>query len=325
MKVQASIADEQEILAQTLRHFDLPSGLSCELFSRGTQDCYRLFGEGFEYFLKVYHTEDSAEQLALRFYIAQQLSHQGIAIALPFLTKDKELLLALSYPEGTRVGVLYERATGDAVQWPNVSQRRALGRALASFHIASESLSHPQAAQSLAFGDFQQKHIPLLHSQLNALSPTKDLLDDEVERISTLLQEVGELPSGFVHGDLHLKNIRFASELVRFFDFDFCSFAPLLYDLSTLLWSLLSVSGATIDEARLFFEDVCDAYESVRPLSIQEKKALIPYAQIRELWSVHFLLSRKRYFGVEPVSGEKLEERVVFVRELFELGDKLVG
>ncbi len=97
-------------------------------------------------------------------------------------------------------------------------------------------------------------------------------LTEVLERLAPVIEGAtwsSELPTGVVHGDLFVDNVRFLKQRLKaVFDFEMAGFAPLVFDLavSTCDWAF---TGATFFPQRA--RTLVRAYQKHRPLLFSEK------------------------------------------------------
>ena len=85
---------------------------------------------------------------------------------------------------------------------------------------------------------------------------------------------------GIIHGDLHLGNIHFNENQITLFDFDHCAYGWRAYDLVTSFF---------LPEAQR--ESFFKGYETLRPLTQNERTMLPIFFKLRGLWDIGDVLA----------------------------------
>ncbi len=125
-----------------------------------------------------------------------------------------------------------------------------------------------------------------------------------------------EFEYGFCHGDLHGGNIKYCNDNGVFYDFDFCGYGLISYDLAAFKWmTLLRNNDALWHEFIL-------GYRSMRELSVNELSAILMFAAIRDIWIMYLFINRVDVLGKLYISRPYIEKRMSFLKILAE---KILG
>jgi Ser/Thr protein kinase RdoA (MazF antagonist) len=224
---------------------------------------------------------------------------------------------------------LYE----DAISWTpffHAAHARAAGRALAQLHLASEGFDAPARTHRPLVAGFSifaaqnphealQSYLsarPELHAYLERtawLSEAMDLLAPFHAELRPLLPALTPL---WTHNDLHPSNLFWSgsgstAHATAVIDFGLSDRTTAVHDLahaierSIIEWLALVQSPHTSHSVPVHFNHLSallEGYESVRPLSAEERAALAPLAA---LCHVEFALSEADYFLSVLHSREK--------------------
>ncbi len=95
-----------------------------------------------------------------------------------------------------------------------------------------------------------------------------------------------DLPRGICHGDAWTANARISRDKVAFFDFDDCGVGPLMIDLGTQAWHLISDDQGDADAMLLA---LLGGYDTVRTLRADERAVLPAFIAFAEIRSLLFL------------------------------------
>lgn len=258
---------EQEDLLTFLESYDLGDVIAFKGIAEGVENSnFFLETDKGRFILTLY--EKRVERADLPFFIGlmEHLAAAGIPCPTPIRGRDGKALRELN----DRPAAIISFLLGLSPQRPKVVHCAELGRALASFHLAS--------------ADFELK-------RRNALSVDGwgALLDATVERAdevcpglaNAISAEFGhlmeawpsDLPCGVIHADLFPDNVFFIGErLSGLIDFYFACNDALAYDLAICInaWCFERDNSLNITKARALLA----AYESVRPLADTEREAL---------------------------------------------------
>ena len=164
---------------------------------------------------------------------------------------------------------------------------RKLGSLLAAFHVSVTSLPVPYK------GWF---HREIIEESLRAHTDSKIVKEAQtiykkVDYVSTL-----NVPRGIIHGDFRMANTLITESCtIALLDFEEASENPLIYDVGYALCGELR----EIRLKKVFLE----GYESVRPLTDQEKKILPDVSRYTGIATVGWLLNKNR----EDFAREQLE------------------
>jgi homoserine kinase type II len=214
--------------------------------------------------------------------------------------------------------VLFIYVAGHEYDFERPQQVTEAARSLAHFHLITESFQWE--------GPGPEYKVPIRQCWANA---TQDLLElaellegdtakDELAYLSGWWQSVlkewplerlDTLPSGWLHGDFHGRNLAFDGDQVAgLFDFDDVDTGPYVYDLAAGLFKFGRDARGSLsirpDFARMFI----DGYETLRPIS-QEERAGLP-VMVAMGYPPH-----PRYYGYWRYQrGEDIERR--FRREV---------
>jgi len=193
---------------------------------------------------------------------------------------------------------LYERVEGQVLcqKLVTAAAARSLGRALAGVHLAPlGGLAVPESR----FG-FEQIEERL---ERVALSGRTDLLPaaSEVRALARRIQAARrtDLPTGLIHGDLFRDNALVTPDgdgIAALIDFESACRGPYVYDLMVTL--LAWCYGDELDGG--LARALVEGYESVRPLSADERRSLVSEGSVA---CVRFATTRLTDFSLRVPQG----------------------
>jgi len=230
------------------------------------------FGEANEsYFVTASETD---RQYVVRFSLQQTLvdlkndriiQEQLTAAGIPTPVMLANEAGAYVYQDKDVIATVSERLYGDHPSDKTPEIARSTGELLARFHQAVTVLDH-----------YSPGHL----SRDRALSDSKRL--DEKSPLTPQIRQVLNdnldffdlgLPEGIIHGDLHTGNALYERETAKLIlDFGDSARNLLLIDVVRTICSKVGVQDGRIDPTLM--RSVLEGYESVRPLTNQEKQSI---------------------------------------------------
>jgi len=173
-----------------------------------------------------------------------------------------------------------------------------MGAALAQLHLVGTTFSAP-AQRVISTPKSLEQRIPDLLEMLDGQPEDQDFYQRAMHHVNDAYGRIGDdkLPRGPVHGDYQFANVlRLDSGEIGMLDFDTCGVGYLVEDILTFVWrSDMEIRDDTVNGAFI------SGYESLRPLSSEERDALPLFRFARDLVmssSYAILINR-----VGPVSG----------------------
>jgi len=217
----------------------------------------------------------SAEQLPYYLELMRHLADKGITVPKPIANQDGAILFSLK----GKPAAIVTKLPGLSRLDPEVKHCVLVGEMLAKMHLAGADF--PKTQTNLRSLAWWQKTVPQVLAHLN--QNQQDLLTSELATQENFFasSEYAALPQGASHCDLFRDNVLFdpqgsadtsKDQLGGFFDFYFAGTDKWLFDLAVTVndWCLAS-NKKDLDPSR--FNALMDAYQSVRPLTADEKSS----------------------------------------------------
>lgn len=217
----------------------------------------------------------SAEQLPYYLELMRHLADKGITVPKPIANQDGAILFSLK----GKPAAIVTKLPGLSRLDPEVKHCVLVGEMLAKMHLAGADF--PKTQTNLRSLTWWQKTVPQVLAHLN--QNQQDLLTSELatQEYFFASSEYAALPQGASHCDLFRDNVLFdpqgsadtsKDQLGGFFDFYFAGTDKWLFDLAVTVndWCLAS-NKKDLDPSR--FNALMDAYQSVRPLTADEKSS----------------------------------------------------
>ena len=258
---------QQEDLLSFLDAYDLGNVIAFKGIAEGVENSnFFLETDKGRYILTLYEKRVDVGDLPFFIGLMEHLAAGGIPCPTPIAARDGTTLRVLN----GRPAAIISFLQGLSPQRPTVIHCAELGRALAHFHLASADfkLTRPNALSVDGWGAL--------------LEATVDRADEVGPGLAeTISSEFGHLmdawpttlPRGVIHADLFPDNVFFVGEkLSGLIDFYFACNDALAYDLAICMnaWCFERDNSLNITKARALLA----SYESVRPLSAEERESL---------------------------------------------------
>lgn len=243
------------------------------------------------FILTIYEKRVDPADLPFFLGLMQHLAEHGLPCPLPVHGRDGEALRHLLGKPAAIVSFL----EGRSPKRIGVEHCRALGEALAAFHLAGRNF-HLRRANALSFAGWE-KLFADCRGKADRVEPG---LDDEIAAELRALRAAWpeDLPAGVIHGDLFPDNVFFARERVTgLIDFYFACNDLLAYDVAICLnaWCFEADVAFNLTKGRALLQ----GYQRRRPLSSAETAALPILARGSAL---RFLMTRL-YDWLHQVEG----------------------
>ena len=229
-------------------------------------------GEKQEFVLTIFERLTTA-QLPYYLELMDHLANQGIPVPKPVQNKAGEILFTLK----NKPAAIVSKLPGLSRLEPQAKHCALVGEMLAKMHFAGKNFAKTQP--NLRSLHWWQSTIPQVLAHLS--DSQKTLITNELATQESFFasSEYASLPQGASHCDLFRDNVLFDPEgvgdssqdvLGGFFDFYFAGTDKWLFDLAVTVndWCL-AANKQDLDPIRL--TALMDAYQSVRPLTAEEK------------------------------------------------------
>jgi homoserine kinase type II len=258
---------EQDDLLSFLDVYDLGCVTAFKGIAEGVENSnFFLETDRGRYILTLYEKRVDPADLPFFIGLMEHLAAAGIPCPTPIHGRDGRALRRLN----GRPAAIISFLQGLSPQRPRVVHCAELGRALARFHLASVGfpLTRTNALSVDGWG-------ALLSATVDRADEVKPGLAAGLSHEFGMLLEhwPDHLPTGVIHADLFPDNVFFVGDrLSGLIDFYFACNDMLAYDLAICMnaWCFERDNSLNITKARALLA----AYESVRPLSEDERKAL---------------------------------------------------
>ena len=230
----------------------------------------------------------SFEQLPFYLHLMRHLAAHGIPVPDPAADAKGNILHQLKGKPASVVSKL----RGHSELAPTADHCAGVGEALARMHLAG--LDYPRRQPNLRGLEWWNETVPVVQPYITPEQSSLILGELAYQNHVAESSACRSLPRGVVHADLFRDNVMFEDgKLTGFFDFYFAGCDSFLFDVAVCLndWCVDLATGAGDDERSAAF---IAAYQSVRPLTAQERQ-LLPAMQragalrfwLSRLWDLH--------------------------------------
>lgn len=279
VSVIKSLIEPKTISAFVTKNYAVEGDVKSRILSLGVNDIYLIEIDDQKYVLRLSRTDKYTNLTCLEFFFELEwldfLKNRNIPVAYPIQRKDGQLYGSIKAPEGCRYATVFSFAEGNTSL--TSEQAFKLGSSLAKLHIASDdfkpSITRNPLDLKYLIDDAVEQIVPYLDQAQEVV------LVDIALKIKRQIQALhfDEACFGMVSGDFHGYNQHFTSEnCLTMFDFEFCGFSYRIYDIATFKWGRGSSSE--------IWESFLGGYQSVRPLSDAEIKAIPLFEDVRNIW-----------------------------------------
>lgn len=256
---------DRDELEAFLKQYDLPTLTAYHGIEAGVENSnYLLETEGPRYILTLYEKRVDPEDLPFFLSLMDHLRKQKIDVPAPIPGSDGEVLRTLCGRPAAIVSFL----EGKSEKTANVARARAAGELLARMHLAMQGfdMKRTNALGPRAWADM----VANLGSDLDSIEP--GLFNDLTAEASALKRNwPADLPMGAVHADFFPDNVMFEGDKPRgVIDFYFACTDFFAYDLAVAMNAFTPEDALSPRQGNALLE----GYDSVRPLSADERNAL---------------------------------------------------
>ena len=281
MAVYTKVTERE--LSDFLKRFDIGTLVSLTGISEGIENTnYLVQTDKARFILTLYEKRVNPRELPYFLDLMTHLAKKGISCPLPVADKTGETLLPLCGKKACLTTFL----NGKSVAQITPEHCGQLGAAMAKMHLAGQD-----------FAGFRKNDLSVdgWETLIGKIGKAADTVaDDLFDEMSNVFETVKSrfptgLPQGVIHADLFPDNVFFTDgKLSGIIDFYFACNDALVYELAVCL-NAWCFDQDTWDFNPAKAKNMIEAYDRVRPLSIEEKEALPALALGSAL---RFLLTR---------------------------------
>ncbi|MGQ5393477.1 phosphotransferase [Paenibacillus sp. M.A.Huq-84] len=272
------MTDEERILCALEDIYNLSRPIKCKFLRGSFNDHYSIHSNGKKFILRIYRNKKSYIQdtTDLRFELdfLEFLHKNGLPVASPILSIKNENLNTILYSNELRYIALFHYAEGNQIGNMNIREATIFGNVIANLHKRANHFKSEYTRYKIS-------PTYLIKEPLKSLEKYSQTLDlPEISffniRANLLFEHFNQLPLaneafGLIHGDLNPSNVHYSQEHgFTIFDFDHCAYGWRIHD--------LAVTKNCFDDNT--YKAILEGYQSIRPLSLNEKINIDLYSDV---------------------------------------------
>jgi len=276
MKFEYSLVSPAYLKSVLLGKYSFLSDIEVVYIYQGLSDTYEVSTSDKKYILRIYRSNwKPYNDIVGELEFISLLKAKNIAVSYPISDNTKNLINHIDCPEGIRYFVLFSYAKGKPMTSLNSETAKLFGEHLARIHNVSENLHIDKLSKNFKLPEILYFTRKSLESRNLENSSVFEMLEEIEQKITQKLNAkvLEELSVGVCHGDPHFENcfLKEKTNVLTFFDFDFCGKGYLLYDLGSFFHYE--------KDSDLNKKNFLDGYSNVRALK-EDEIAIIPYFEI---------------------------------------------
>jgi len=262
------------VFLQEKYHFKAP--VRCQLLKAGINHTYFVQTPESSFVFRVYSFLWRLEtEIQEEIKLLNLLKEQQVSVSFPIPDTQGAYIQHIAAPEGLRFGVLFSFAEGEKIQNYDKETHFAIGELMARFHQVSEHqhLNRTKYTPTILLKDSIEKIALFLPENTAEMQILRSL---QVELLHLLSEaDNTQLRKGVVHLDIWFDNLNIApNNQITLFDFDFCGNGWLCTDVAYYVLQLHNIEKYEPQGYTPKIEYFLKGYESVSPLSPEEKRLL---------------------------------------------------
>ncbi len=295
-------------------HYGLSEKLICKYYVLGLHDNYLIESQEQKYILRIYRNNwRSQEEILFELEWLRYLRGRTKLVVELVETKGGNLTFQVDSPEGPRLGAMFQYADGNE-PGNNISANEAelLGEAVAYIHKCSDTYIPQRTRQVL-----NTKH--LLDDSVYAISPYLDkegiaYLFGLRDQLNDAMPNLEECPGiyGLCIGDVNPTNFHISEhDEITVFDFDQCGYGYRAFEIGKF-FSSVRIHCQRLDVTEAF----CRGYQSIRPLSLNERQAIPVFEIISVIWVMAIQVANADRIGYKYLEKQAWDRRLRDLKNL---------
>jgi len=255
--------------------YNLDINTTCRLIKTGINHVYLVTDQTQKYVFRVYSLQWRTElEISEEIRLLNLLKEQQLAVSYPIADTQAQYIQMLNAPEGIRFGVMFSYAPGEKTFNFSPELHFKIGEMMARFHQLTQGLHLKRVTytpEKLLSDSLQHffGFLPENTPEVVFIRQTQQYLHKQLEKVDT-----SQIRQGVVHLDIWFDNLNILNERdITIFDFDFCGNGWQCLDIGYYIMQIHSTE-ANENEYKLKAESFLKGYESVTPLSNEERRIL---------------------------------------------------
>lgn len=248
----------------------------CRIIRAGINDTYLVTDNCDQFVFRVYSLNwRTSLEINEEINLLNQLKDNNISVSFPILDKENNYIQTIHAPEGERYAVMFSYAKGEKLQDYSTETHYHIGQLMARFHriTYNQKLKRVNYTPSILLED-SLKHLSGFLPQ-----ETEEMKFMLCAQINLLQQfqgaDLSKIRKGIVHLDIWFENMNIGPDhTITIFDFDFCGNGWLCLDMAFYILQIHNLERYEEKEYQPKVESFLKGYESVSPISEEEKRLL---------------------------------------------------
>jgi Ser/Thr protein kinase RdoA (MazF antagonist) len=273
--VISSILSASHLAKFLQSRYNFSANTTCKLLKTGINHSYLVSDGADKFVFRVYSLNWRSEtEINEEIRLLNLLRDGGVSVSYALADADNNYIQQITAPEGVRLGVMFSFAEGEKLLNLSGEQHYKIGETMARIHSLTQGLQlqrvhyTPEVVLQHPF-QYLNNFLPAQSDEMVwMLSAQKYLLNEIANADETQMRK------GAVHLDIWFDNMNITKDgVVTIFDFDFCGNGWLAYDIA---YNILQIHSTEKDvtERELKKKSFIEGYESVTPISAEEKRLL---------------------------------------------------
>lgn len=304
MNVSRSTMAEAEILQKVKENYGSDfRDVKCMFEYRGLNDIYKCTTDTASFYFKIYARKDiDKDAVRGEVEVVNHLRQAGLSVAYPIPMKNGQYLLPIEYPEGTRFGVLFSAAEGNAYHKDPLDNQEIvkISRLLSEMYTMLDAIPTSPKRWKLDEQTFLDNSVEILEDY-SKFYPLVDLpfIKEVVKELKEQIQaNAGSWNWGLCHGDVNTGNIHRRDDgKLTIIDFDFCGYGWRAYDPSPILGNFSAgINQDALDDRKRRLEFFLRAYQHAGGFSDSEIEAIYKvFVPFRRIFNLGYLYNELHY------------------------------
>ncbi len=273
--VITSTLSEKHLALFLQEKYNLSADTTCQLIKTGINHVYLVTDGERKSVFRVYSLNwRSRQEISEEIRLLNLLNENQIPVSYPIADANGNYIHSLNAPEGERFGAMFSYARGEKVLNFSPALHEKIGEIMARFHQITHNfhLDRVTYTPEKVLLESPQHFFGFLPDD----TPEVEFIRYAQKHLLELLKQVDEtqVRKGVIHLDIWFDNLNILDEKnITLFDFDFCGNGWLCYDIG---YYILQIYGTETDENeyKLKAESFLKGYESITPLTAEEKRIL---------------------------------------------------
>lgn len=288
--INRSIINESALAVIVMEKYRFNAGVEVVFWRTGIagNDTYIIRTSEKKYMMKIYYVKTDRAQIEASIEIMIIMKKRGINVPEVIIAKDNSSFIHIDFPEGERIGVLFEYIDGTEPDITNEHDSMKIGEMLYQIYSEMDSINKEMPLRVIGKDYLVQNAIDQLYEYIPTEKEKIDYLrksGDEIwDYISGSIEKTKQT-YGLCHGDFHCGNMKKDKNgAIYIFDFDACGYGYRIFDIgvyANINWKPTTISE--LDNDNKVFDMFSKGYSYCRGISETEKMCFHSILGLRHL------------------------------------------